>query len=59
MKTVITLYRPPREDYVQLPFKVSRTQVAALYGFMAVNVLLGLMAQPILSVISSGLRLFS
>ena len=59
VRTVITLYRPPRADYVQAPFAVSRAQRVALVGFLLVNVLYGLMAQPILDVITSGLTLFS
>ena len=59
MKTVITLYRPPREDYVQKPFTVSPLQTAALVGFVLANICFGLLAQPLLRVLGNGLMLFS
>lgn len=59
MKTVITLYRPPRDGYVQKPYQKSRLTTFALWGFVVLNLLVGLMAEPIVNAISTGLNMFN
>ncbi|MEF9878315.1 MAG: proton-conducting transporter membrane subunit [Clostridia bacterium] len=59
MKTFITLYRPPRADAVAVPFQKSRLSTAAMWGFVVLNLLVGLLAQPIVMAITRGLSMFS
>ncbi len=59
MKTVITLYRPARDGFAQQVEKPDRTAVCAMVGFVVLNVLLGVLSQPILTVIRNGLQLFA
>lgn len=59
MKTVITLYRPPRGDFSPPPLRRGRARGLALWGFMLLSALVGLMAQPIINALAQGLRLFS
>lgn len=58
MKTIITLYRPPREGFSPPTFQKSRLSTFAMWGFVALNVLVGLMADPIMNAIRAGLAMF-
>ena len=58
MKTVITLYRPPREGFQTPAPERSPLSSAAMWGFVALNLLVGLMAQPIVTAITNGLMMF-
>lgn len=61
MKTVITLYRPAREDFTP-PANPraghTRLNTLALYGFTALNILVGLLANPLMQAIRTGLNMF-
>ncbi len=59
MKTVITLYRPPREGFVPPEYAHGKLCTAALWGFAALNLLCGLLAQPLMSAITRGLGMFA
>jgi len=59
MKTVITLYRPARDGFVDPGFKSGRLATVAMGGFVIVNVLVGLMANPIVEAIRLGLSMFN
>ena len=59
MKTVITLYRPAREGFQPAVEKPDRTAVCAMVGFVVLNVLLGVLSQPILTILLDGLHLFA
>lgn len=58
MKTVITLYRPAREGSTLAAEKPAASAVCAMLGFVVLNVLLGVLAQPILEIITNGFQLF-
>ena len=58
MKTVITLYRPPRDGFQAPAPERSPLSSGAMWGFMALNLLVGLMAQPIVTAITNGLMMF-
>ena len=60
LKTVITLYRRPLKDasYPVEPGKRGVCFTVSLVCFSAVNVLLGVFAQPIISAITKGLGMF-
>ena len=60
MKTVITLYRPAREGFTA-PVNVTgrnRRLTTSLIGFIVMNVLVGLLANPLMQAIRSGLEMF-
>ncbi len=61
MKTVITLYRKPAEGVVYDPARGRRGVCfnLALAGFTAVNLAVGLFAQPLLEAIAQGLGMFA
>ena len=59
MKTVITLYRPAREGFVDPGFKSGKLATVAMCGFVIANVLVGMMAHPIAEAIRTGLSMFS
>ncbi len=59
MKTVITLYRPARENFHLTVEKPDRTAVCAMVGFVVLNVMLGVLSQPILTILLDGLHLFA
>lgn len=58
MKTVITLYRPPRDGFQPPAPERSPLSGGAMWGFVALNLLVGLMAQPIVTAITNGLMMF-
>jgi formate hydrogenlyase subunit 3/multisubunit Na+/H+ antiporter MnhD subunit len=58
IKTVITLYRPAREGAAPTVEKADAAAVCSMAGFVVLNVLLGVLAQPILDVLAKGLQLF-
>ena len=58
MKTVITLYRPAREGFTPPAAQKSPLSVWAMAGFVAVNVLVGILADPIMQAIRIGLVMF-
>ena len=58
MKTVITLYRPPRDGFQAPAPERSPLSGGAMWGFVALNLLVGLMAQPIVTAITNGLMMF-
>jgi len=58
MKTVITLYRPPRDGFLAPEYKSGKLATAAMIGFVAVNLLVGLMASPLMDAIRTGLTMF-
>lgn len=60
MKTVITLYRPAREGFTPPAPKTRRNPLStfAMWGFVALNILFGLLADPIVQAISRGLAMF-
>lgn len=58
MKTVVTLYRPAREGFSAPAVKHDWRTEAALWGFVALNVLAGLLADPMVQAIRSGLEMF-
>ncbi|MBE5793206.1 MAG: sodium:proton antiporter [Clostridiales bacterium] len=58
MKTVITLYRPARDGFECVVEKPDTAGICAMVGFVVLNVLLGVLAQPVLTVIRNGLQLF-
>ena len=59
MKTVITLYRPAREGFTA-PEHTGRNRrlTVSLLGFIVMNVLVGLLANPLMQAIRSGLEMF-
>ena len=60
IKTVITLYRKPLDNVVY-PVEKGRRGFcfnAALIGFSALNVVLGLFSQPLIQIITAGLATF-
>lgn len=61
MKTVITLYRPAREGFTppENP-KAGRSysNTIALCGFIVLNILVGLLANPLMQAIRAGLQMF-
>ena len=57
-RTVITLYRPAREGFACSVEKPDGAAVCAMVGFVVLNVLLGVLAQPILNVLTTGFNLF-
>ena len=57
-RTVITLYRPAREGFTCTVEKPDGAAVCAMVGFVVLNVLLGVLAQPILNVLTTGFHLF-
>ena len=59
MKTVITLYRPARDGFTAPQFQPSRLSTWAMWGFAALNLLVGLMAYPIFGAIRTGLDMFN
>lgn len=61
MKTVITLYRPAREGFVAPPSVTGKNRrlTIALIGFIILNVVVGLLANPIMQAIRVGLQMFS
>lgn len=59
MKTVITLYCPAREGYTAPAFTRSKLTTASMWGFVLLNLLVGLMAAPIMQAITTGLKLFN
>ncbi len=60
LKTVITLYRPPVDGvvYTDDPSRRGFGFNVSLIGFSAVNIALGIFAQPIISAITAGLGMF-
>lgn len=60
VKTFITLYRPAREGFVppEKPVEKNHRLTVALVGFIVLNVLVGLMANPIMQAIRMGLEMF-
>ena len=58
MKTVITLYRPQREGFRAPENKTGRLATVTMAGFILANILMGLMAEPIMQAIRTGLALF-
>ena len=58
VKTFITLYRPPREGFHAPQYSSGRLSTLAMWGCVAANVLVGLMANPIAEAIRSGLAMF-
>lgn len=58
MKTVVTLYRPARVGFDAPAVKRSWRTEIALWGFVLVNVLVGLLADPLVQAIRSGLVMF-
>lgn len=60
MKTVITLYRPAREGFTPPPPEdgTSRLSAFAMWGFVALNVLVGVLANPLMQSIRQGLAMF-
>ena len=58
MKTVITLYRPARDGFTCVVEKTDTAGICAMVGFVVLNVLLGVLAQPVLNMIRNGLQLF-
>ena len=59
MKTVITLYRPPREGFVPPPVKKHPLGGAVLWVMALANLLVGLLAQPLITIIQNGLNVFA
>ncbi|MEG0740971.1 MAG: proton-conducting transporter membrane subunit [Clostridia bacterium] len=59
MRTIITLYRPAREGFVPPPLHPSKLSSLAMWGFVLLNLLVGILAEPIFRVIISGLRMFA
>lgn len=58
MKTVITLYRPARDGFTAPAVEKNPLAGAAMWGFIVLNVLVGLMADPIMQAIKMGLAMF-
>ncbi len=58
MKTVVTLYRPAREGFEAPAVKHEWRTEIALWGFVAANVLVGLLADPLMQAIRTGLVMF-
>ena len=58
MKTVVTLYRPAREGFVDPGYKSGPLATCAMWGFVAANLLVGLLATPLAEAIRSGLAMF-
>lgn len=58
MKTGITLYRPAREGFCAPVVKPSRLADFAMCGFIVLNVLVGLLAEPLMQAIRIGLVMF-
>lgn len=59
MKTIITLYRPARTDFTPPAFEKSKLSTFAMWGFVILNLLVGLMAYPIMQALTVGLKLFN
>ena len=58
MKTVVTLYRPAREGFSAPVVRRGWRSEIALWGFVILNVLVGLLADPMVQAIRSGLVMF-
>ncbi len=58
MKTVITLYRPAREGFADPGYQSGRLSTLSMWGFVAANILMGILANPIAQAIRSGLAMF-
>ena len=58
MKTVITLYRPARDGFKAPEYSSGKLATAAMIGFVLVNILVGLMASPLMDAIRTGLTMF-
>lgn len=59
MKTIITLYRPAREGFIPPPFEKSKLSTCSMWVFAILNLLVGLLAQPIVTAIARGLNMFA
>lgn len=59
LHTVISLYRTPREDFTPEPFAKSRLSTVSLWAFAALNLLVGILCEPLLAAIWKGLSMFS
>ena len=60
MKSIIPIYRPAREGFTP-PANVTgrnRRLTFALIGFIVLNLMVGLMANPLMKAIQSGLHMF-
>lgn len=58
MKTVIRIYTPAKTDYETISFKKEWGYSVALLFFIALNLVLGLMSDPIVELITKGLLIF-
>ena len=58
MKTIITLYRPAHEGFTAPPAVPNRRLTVSLIGFTILNVLVGLLANPLMQAIRMGLQMF-
>lgn len=59
MKTVIRIYTPIKSSYDKMPVKKTFGYVGALVCFVILNIVLGMCSTPIVSMIQTGLKMFS
>ena len=60
LKTVIRIYTPVEEtEFFELHSKQIKRYATVLAAFMLLNVFLGVMSEPITSLITAGLEMFS
>ena len=59
LKTVIRIYTPIETNYESCKYNEQRVYAIAIIGFAILNIVIGMLSQPIVDSISEGLKLFS
>lgn len=59
LKTVVRLYTPVKTEYETIPWTKNKRYALALVLFIILNFVLGMMSDPIVELIKSGLAMFS
>lgn len=59
LKTVIRLFTPVKTEYETIPWTENKGYALALVCFIVLNMLLGILSDPIVELIRSGLAMFS
>lgn len=59
IRTIITLYRPPKKGYEPPAFKKSKRLTVALWLFVVLNLLVGVLASPLVDAITRGLHMLA
>ena len=58
VKTVVTIYRKPREGFVAPPKYHAPLRKIAMWGFIVLNLLIAILALPLMTAITNGLHHF-